>query len=97
MAKRENISICFTPSQARFLATCVASGRYQSASEVVREAIRLLEDQSERRRAEIDRACEMIAEGVEQLDCGRVIDRDTFFKDWDDEIERLVNSRRTTE
>ena len=41
MTKRENISVSFTPQQAEFLAACVASGRYQSTSEVVREAVRL--------------------------------------------------------
>ena len=44
MAKRQNISVSFTPEQAKFLADCVASGRYQSTSECVREAVRLLED-----------------------------------------------------
>ena len=55
MAKRENISVSFTPQQAEFLASCVASGRYQSTSEVVREAVRLLEDRQERRQAELMR------------------------------------------
>ena len=53
-AKRENISVSFTPQQAEFLAACVASGRYQSTSEVVREAVRPLEDQQERRQVEYD-------------------------------------------
>ena len=97
MAKRENISISFTPTQAHFLSSCVASGRYQSTSEVVREAIRLLEDQTERRRLETERARQMIAEGAEQLDRDQVIDDKTFFREWDEEIERLVSERRKAE
>jgi putative addiction module CopG family antidote len=48
MANRRNISISFTPEQAEFLAACVASGRYQSTSAVVREGVRLLEDRLRR-------------------------------------------------
>ena len=70
MAKRENISISLTPQQTDFLAKCVASGRYQSTSEVVREGVRLLEDQQRMQAAELDRARALIREGAEQLDRG---------------------------
>ena len=87
MAKRENISVSFTPEQAEFLASCVASGRYQSTSEVVREAIRLLEDHQARREAEVVRARELIQEGADQLDRGEVVDGETFFREWDEELD----------
>lgn len=92
MANRENISVSFTPRQAEFLAGCVASGRYQSTSEVVREAIRLLEDQQKRRQAELERARALIKEGADQLDQGKVIDGETFFREWDDELDALEAS-----
>ena len=87
MAKRENISVSFTPQQAEFLASCVASGRYQSTSEVVREAIRLLEEHHARRQAEAARARELIQEGADQLDRGEVVDGETFFREWDEELD----------
>ena len=87
MPKRENISVSFTPEQAAFLASCVESGRYQSTSEVVREAVRMLEDRLERRAAELERVRAMIQEGADQLDRGEVIDGDTFFREWDEELE----------
>jgi len=94
MATRENISVSFTPEQARFLAACVASGRYQSTSEVVREAVRLLEDQLARRQAELDRARALIREGADLLDRGEVIDGETFFREWDLELNDLEAARR---
>ena len=49
MPSRENKSVSFTPKQAEFVEACVASGRYQSVSEVVREGIRLLEQEEQKR------------------------------------------------
>ena len=94
MAKRENISVSFTPQQAEFMAACVASGRYQSMSEVVREGLRLLEDQQQRRQAELERARALIQEGADQLDRGQVVDGETFFKEWDEELDALEAAQR---
>jgi antitoxin ParD1/3/4 len=94
MANRENISVSFTPHQAKFLADCVASGRYQSMSEVVREGLRLLEDHQARRQAELERARALIQEGADQLDRGQVIDGDTFFREWDEELDALEARQR---
>jgi antitoxin ParD1/3/4 len=40
---RTTLNVSLTPELDRFVAEKVASGRYQSASEVVRAALRLLE------------------------------------------------------
>ena len=94
MTKRENISVSFTPQQAEFLASCVASGRYQSTSEVVREAVRLLKDRQERRQAELTRLRTLIREGSGQLDRGEVVDGETFFREWEEELDALEEAER---
>lgn len=94
MAKRENISVSFTPQQAAFLAECVESGRYQSTSEVVREGLRLLEDRLRRRQAELERARALVREGADQLDRGEVVESDVFFREWDEELAALEAAQR---
>lgn len=41
-ANRTSLNVSLTPELGRFVADRVASGQYQTASEVVREALRLL-------------------------------------------------------
>lgn len=48
----------------RFLKKQIASGRYSSASEVVRDALRLLEEKEELREAQIKNLREKIQEGI---------------------------------
>jgi antitoxin ParD1/3/4 len=98
MAKRKNISVSFTPHQAEFLAQCVASGRYLSASEVVREGLRLLEREHAELHAEYDRVREMIRVGAEELERGAVVDAETVFQELDEELDALdANERRRSE
>ncbi len=47
MPKRATLNVSLTPELVGLVAARVASGRYSSASEVVRAALRLLERQEE--------------------------------------------------
>jgi antitoxin ParD1/3/4 len=46
-------NVVLTDNQETFVGELVAAGRYQNASEVLREGLRLLEDQVQRRQAEL--------------------------------------------
>ena len=48
----------------RFVKNQVESGRYSSASEVVRDALRLLEEREELRQAQINQLLDKIQEGI---------------------------------
>lgn len=65
-----NISISLTPELLSLIKAKVASGRYTSTSEVVREALRLLErlDRLEERR--IEELRQTWREGIESGDAG---------------------------
>ena len=47
------MNVSLTPQLDKFVADKVESGRYTSASEVVREALRLLEERDQARNAEL--------------------------------------------
>ncbi|MFP4148306.1 MAG: type II toxin-antitoxin system ParD family antitoxin [Nitriliruptoraceae bacterium] len=56
--------------------TRVRSGRCTSASEVVREALRLLEDRDELRRLRLAELRSQVAAGLGSLDRGQALDGD---------------------
>ncbi|MEM7204978.1 MAG: type II toxin-antitoxin system ParD family antitoxin [Planctomycetota bacterium] len=89
MPNRETRTLSFTPEQSAFLANCVESGRYQSVSEVVRAALRLLETEEAERLAERERVRRLIQEGADQLDRGEVVDAEDVFGALADKHARL--------
>ena len=89
MAERETRTLSLTPEQAAFLASCVESGRYQSASDVVRAALRLLEVAEAQRATELARARGMVAHGLEELDHSDVVDHRHFLGEWEAKHRRL--------
>jgi antitoxin ParD1/3/4 len=60
------MNVSLTPELEKFVAERVTSGRYASASEVIREALRLLEE-----RDQLNQLREEVRLGLEQLDQGR--------------------------
>ena len=94
MAKRASISISFTPEQADFLNSLVRGGEYQSVSEVVRAALRLFQHRRAVLRAEIERARGAIAAGAGDLDQGRIVEGEVFFRDWDADLDEREETSR---
>ena len=68
------MNVSLTPELEQLVATKVQSGRYQSASEVIREGLRLLDDQDRLRNAQLDEVRRKIQMGLDQLDRGEGID-----------------------
>ena len=67
------MNVSLTPELERQIEQRVASGQYTSASEVMREALRLFFRYDESRNQEIERLNRRIAEGLAQLDRGEGI------------------------
>jgi antitoxin ParD1/3/4 len=56
-----------------FVARQVASGRYSNASEIVREALRLLEEQEQERKAKLNVLRLAAKQGFDEIDQGKGI------------------------
>ena len=67
----------------------VKSGRYLSASEVVGEALRLLDERDHLREAKLAELKAKIREGIEALDRGEVIDCEEVFAELEEDIRRI--------
>jgi antitoxin ParD1/3/4 len=75
-----------------FVQAQLASGRYNNASEVLRDALRLLE-QRERRLAALDAA---IARGIADVEAGRVFGADEVFDELEARYTRMHEEREAS-
>lgn len=80
-------NVVLTVQQEGLIETLVQSGRYQNASEVLREGLRLLERQEAERGAKLDALRAAARLGVEAFDRGEFVE----FHDTDAMIAYLEN------
>ena len=73
----------------KFIKSQLASGRYNNASEVIRDALRVMEGQEARNRA-IHQA---IARGIEQAEAGHLIPMEQVFDALSAEISAMPDSQ----
>ena len=86
------MNVHLSPELEQLVQSKVKSGRYNSASEVVCEALRLLEQRDEvftRRKEEIG---EQIEEGWQSAERGELVDGEEVFDRIDTELETLERS-----
>lgn len=89
---RTTVNISLTPELEAFLQSRVRSGRYLSSSEVVREALRLLEQREQEREAALLELKAKLKRGAAQARRGDLLDGDKVF----DELRELIKERRRT-
>lgn len=73
------MNVSLTPELEAMVQERVRTGRYTSASEVVREALRLLADRDEFRQARLAEIRGKVDEGLRSLDGGEGRDGDEVF------------------
>jgi antitoxin ParD1/3/4 len=84
------MNISLTPELERLVNDKVKTGMYPSASEVIREGLRLLQEQDELRKIRLSTLKREIAKGIAQADRGEVVPARQVF----DETRRRNNGRR---
>ncbi|MCP3959872.1 MAG: type II toxin-antitoxin system ParD family antitoxin [bacterium] len=93
MAGRTTLNVSLTPKLSDFVAATVASGRYLSASEVVREGLRLLEEREVMRQTGLEEARQKIAAGLASLDRGEGIPGEQVFAEIESRLARLEQEK----
>jgi len=81
------MNISLTPQLEAYIRNKVESGSYTTASEVVREALRLLQEQDAYREMRLEELRKEVAKGLKDIEEGRV---ETFDKE---ELKRLGRER----
>jgi antitoxin ParD1/3/4 len=92
MATRTTVNISLTPELGAFLQSRVKSGRYQTTSEVVREALRLLQHQEKEREEGLKQLKAKLQRGAVQAQRGELLDAHEVFE----ELRQLIEERRRT-
>jgi antitoxin ParD1/3/4 len=83
------MNVNLTPALEKLVQGKVKTGLYNSASEVVREALRLMEQRDQERKHRLAGLRAKIDTGLQSLDRGEGIDGEAFFKS----LEREERSR----
>ena len=73
------MNVSLTPELENFVLQKVATGRYNSANEVIREALRLLEDHDKTRAAQLDELRAGLDRRTAALDRGEGLDGEAVF------------------
>ena len=90
------MNVHLTPELEQLVQNKVKTGRYNSASEVVREALRLLEEHDQNRQMRLQEIRRKIQEGWDSLGRGEGMDGEEFMVQLDaelGEIERRTKAR----
>jgi|HubBroStandDraft_2_1064218.scaffolds.fasta_scaffold132255_2 antitoxin ParD1/3/4 len=66
-------NVVITDYQAKFIEKLVASGRYQNASEVLRDGLRLVEARIAEEKAKLKVLREAVQLGIDDMDAGRYL------------------------
>jgi antitoxin ParD1/3/4 len=90
------MNVSLTPELEEMIENKVKSGRYNTASEVVREGLRLLEQQDELRELRRDELRKEIMKGVEQIRNGEftILEKPEDYKMMSERIKAKGRARR---
>jgi antitoxin ParD1/3/4 len=83
------MNVSLTPELEQLVHLKVRTGRYTSASEVVREALRLMEQRDQAQALHRDEIRKRIAAGMASLRAGEGVDGDAFLAGIDNELAEI--------
>jgi antitoxin ParD1/3/4 len=88
------MNVSLTPELEQLVHNKVKSGRYLSASEVVREALRLLEERDRLHNLHLAELQQKLTPSIEQADRGELLDSEDVFAELEADIQQIEAQRR---
>ena len=82
------MNVTLTPDLEQIVREKIETGRYQSALEVIGDALRLMTERETNRQIQIEKLRQEIAIGIEQCERGEVFDGEEVVQELLEEIER---------
>jgi antitoxin ParD1/3/4 len=89
------MNVHLTPELEKLVQGKVESGRYNSASEVVREALRLMEQRDELRAIQLQELRNRIDKGLKEAGRGKVADGDVFMQGLLEDLDARKSKRKS--
>ena len=86
------MDVSLTPELERMVQRKVQTGEYKSASEVVQEALRLMEERDQMKIIQKMERLEKIAAGLKLLEEGKDIDVEALFAQLDTELDGKIRA-----
>ncbi len=93
MALQTNLNVPLTPRYMDMVRNRVDSGRYQSASEVIREGLRLLEERDREQGEFWAEVRKKVAEGQAELRAGKGIGSEAFHNNMNAVVRQTKSTR----
>jgi antitoxin ParD1/3/4 len=91
------MNVSLTPQLDELVNRKVASGRYSSASEVMREALRLLEERDQLREVRLEELRRGIQIGIDQADRGELVPAAEVFTDLRERNRKFRKAKARTQ
>jgi len=88
------MNVHLTPELEQLVLTKVKSGRYNSASEVVREALRLMEQKDELRSIQLQELRKRMDKGLAQAERGEGVDGEIFMQGLLEDLDARESERQ---
>lgn len=88
------MNVSLTPQLEQFVREKVNSGRYLSASEVVREGLRLLEERDRVQQMKLETLRQELMVGIEQIERGEVVDAADVFAELEEDIHLIEHAHQ---
>ncbi len=88
------MNVHLTPELEQLVQTKVQSGRYNSASEVVREALRLMEQKDKVRTIQLQELRSRMDKGLAQAERGEGIDGEVFMQGLLEDLDTRESKRK---